>query len=57
MASPYKQDLPPKGGYDNIHFARIFHKSRFSGYTVIIGGTVIMAFGWVVVIRSNREKM
>ena len=56
MADNFRQDLPPVGGYPGINFTRAIPKQRFSAMTVIVGSLSIMTFGWVVAIRSNRER-
>ena len=56
MAANVRQDMPPKGGYPKINYARIIPKQRFSGLTVIIGGCLTMVGGFALVGQTNRER-
>ena len=56
MATTFKQDMPPKGGYPTINYTRIVPKQRFSGLTVILGGIAAMTFGFAVIAKTNRAK-
>ncbi|KAI6645939.1 hypothetical protein LOD99_13196 [Oopsacas minuta] len=50
------QDMAPKGGYSDIPFARVVRKRGPGGLTLLLGTLIIMSFGWVLVIRTNRER-
>lgn len=51
-----KQELPPKGGYPPIEFARNIPKRGPSGLALFIGGAAVMAFGFYKVIMGNRQR-
>lgn len=54
--APYKQDLPPKGGYPKIQYARNLPKRGPSGLVIMLGGVAVMAVGLYVVGRTNKER-
>lgn len=51
-----KQELPRKGGYAPIEFARNLPRRGPSGYVAILGGGLVMAFGFAMVVRGNRQR-
>lgn len=55
-ASGFRQDMPPRGGYPAINYARAIPRQRFSGWTVIIGGVASMIAGFAVIVKSNRDR-
>ena len=55
-SSLVKQDLPPKGGYPPIEYARNLPKRGPSGLMMFIGGAAVMAFGFYHVIMGNRRR-
>ena len=55
-SSLMKQDLPPKGGYPPIEYARNLPKRGPSGVMMFIGGAAVMAFGFYYVIMGNRRR-
>lgn len=55
-SSLVKQDLPPKGGYPPIEYARNLPKRGPSGLVMFIGGAVVMAYGFYHVIMGNRRR-
>ena len=56
MAVPYKQELPPQGGYPMIKYARNLPRRGPSGVGLIVGGIGIMIGGFAMVIRGNRRR-
>nr|XP_054756156.1 NADH dehydrogenase [ubiquinone] 1 alpha subcomplex subunit 13-like [Lytechinus pictus] len=56
MASTFRQDMPPKGGYSNISYKRMLPKRGFSGYTMFAGMAGIMTFGFVTLAMSNKQR-
>ena len=51
-----KQELPPKGGYPPIVYARNIPTRGPSGVALFIGGAAVMAYGFYRVIMGNRER-
>ncbi|KAJ7371522.1 NADH dehydrogenase 1 alpha subcomplex subunit 13 ndufa13/GRIM19 [Desmophyllum pertusum] len=51
-----KQELPPKGGYPPIEYARNLPKRGPSGLALFIGGAAVMAYGFYRVIIGNRKR-
>uniref|UniRef100_A0A2M4C2Q1 NADH dehydrogenase [ubiquinone] 1 alpha subcomplex subunit 13 n=1 Tax=Anopheles marajoara TaxID=58244 RepID=A0A2M4C2Q1_9DIPT len=61
-SSPAKlQDLPPKGGYQNIPFARVPAKTYFRGWQMIAGYAGISTVGlylyWLNVKENHRNEI
>lgn len=56
MAESFKQDLPPKGGYPEIRYARNLPKRGPSGFMIMLGGVAVMALGFVGVGLTNKER-
>ncbi|XP_020628847.1 NADH dehydrogenase [ubiquinone] 1 alpha subcomplex subunit 13-like [Orbicella faveolata] len=56
VKQPVKQEMPPKGGYPPIEFARNIPKRGPSGVALFIGGATVMAFGFYKVIMGNRQR-
>ena len=56
MATAWKQDLPPKGGYPEITYARNLPKRGPSGLMIMLGGVAVMALGFVGVGITNRQR-
>lgn len=56
MAAPFRQDLPPEGGYPGINFTRAVFKQRFPGWAVTAGVLSMMAFGFAVCVQNNAER-
>ena len=56
MAVAYKQELPPKGGYPPIEYARNLPKRGASGAVMLLAGAAVMAGGFALVIRGNRRR-
>ena len=48
--------MGPKGGYNEIPFARIIRKRGPSGLTLLLGTLGLCSLGWVGVIYGNRER-
>ena len=56
VKQPVKQEMPPKGGYPPIEYARNIPKRGPSGVALFIGGAAVMAFGFYKVIMGNRQR-
>ena len=56
IKQPVKQEMPPKGGYPPIEYARNIPKRGPSGVALFIGGAAVMAFGFYKVIMGNRQR-
>lgn len=56
VKQPVKQEMPPKGGYPPIEYARSIPKRGPSGVALFIGGAAVMAFGFYKVIMGNRQR-
>ena len=52
----YRQDMPPKGGYDAFRFSRHLPKRGPNGTVVMLGGVAVMAFGFYVIKKTNEER-
>lgn len=52
----FKQELPRQGGYAPIEFARNVPRRGPNGYIAILGGGLVMAFGFAMVVRGNRQR-
>ena len=48
--------MAPRGGYPAINYARNIPKQRFPAWTVALGGVAISAFGFALMVKSNRAK-
>ena len=55
-SSLVKQELPPRGGYPPIQYARNLPKRGPSGLVLFIGGAAVMAYGFYRVIMGNRNR-
>lgn len=56
VKQPVKQELPPKGGYPPIEYARNIPKRGPSGVALFIGGAAVIVFGFYKVIMGNRQR-
>ena len=56
MASTYKQDMAPKGGYPEIKIARNLPKRGPSGLVTMLGGVAVMSFGFYMIAKTNRQR-
>lgn len=52
----YRQDLPPEGGYPGFRTTRNLPKRGPSGITMMFGAAAIMAFGFFLLGKSNRQR-
>lgn len=50
------QELPPKGGYPAIVYARNIPTRGPSGIALFLGGAAVMAYGFYRVIMGNRKR-
>ncbi|KAH6915100.1 GRIM-19 [Coprinopsis sp. MPI-PUGE-AT-0042] len=56
MASPFRQDMPPAGGFEAVKYKRNL-PTRGPGAYVILGGvTAICAYGFYRLGKGNLEK-
>ena len=51
-----KQELPPKGGYPAIVYARNIPTRGPSGIALFLGGAAVMGYGFYRVIMGNRKR-
>ncbi|XP_033106991.1 NADH dehydrogenase [ubiquinone] 1 alpha subcomplex subunit 13-like [Anneissia japonica] len=56
MATSFRQDLPPKGGYGPIDYKRHIPKRGFSGYAMFAGCAAIMATGYIMLKIGNKHR-
>lgn len=56
MATTYKQDMAPKGGYPEIKYARNLPKRGPPGWAIMLGGVVVMSSGFLVVAKANQRR-
>ena len=54
--TPRIQDMGPKGGYDEIPFARVIRKRGPGGLTLMLGMLGVCSVGWVGVYFGNKER-
>ncbi|XP_065060288.1 NADH dehydrogenase [ubiquinone] 1 alpha subcomplex subunit 13-like [Rhopilema esculentum] len=52
---PHKQEMPPRGGYPGIEFARNLPKRGVSGLAMFVGCGLVMSYGFYRVIMTNRK--
>ena len=52
---PHKQEMPPRGGYPGIEFARNLPKRGVSGLAMFVGCGMVMSYGFYRVIMTNRK--
>lgn len=52
----YRQDMPPKGGYEAFRFSRHLPKRGPNGTAIMLGGVAVMAFGFYVIKKTNEER-
>ncbi|XP_065670988.1 NADH dehydrogenase [ubiquinone] 1 alpha subcomplex subunit 13-like [Hydra vulgaris] len=53
---PYKQDLPPPGGYPKLSFTQNLPKRGITGVTLMAAGLGVMVVGFSFVIKGNRKR-
>ncbi|KAL9055398.1 MAG: hypothetical protein Q9162_003595 [Coniocarpon cinnabarinum] len=49
------QDMPPEGGYDPVQYKRNLPARGFRPVYLILGGALIMAYGWYHLFHGIRE--
>ena len=52
----YRQDMPPKGGYEPFRFSRHLPNRGPSGSVIMLGGIAVMGLGFYVIKRTNEER-
>ena len=52
----HKQDMPPKGGYPGITYAKNVPKRGPSGIVIMLGGVAAMAVGFYGLKVTNKER-
>lgn len=52
----YRQDMPPRGGYEAFRFSRHLPKRGPNGTAIMLGGVAVMAFGFYVIKKTNEER-
>ncbi len=56
MATAIKQDMPPKGGYPGITYAKNIPKKGPSGLVIMLGGVATMAIGFYGIKLTNKKR-
>ncbi|KAH7100596.1 GRIM-19 [Auriculariales sp. MPI-PUGE-AT-0066] len=57
MALPYRQDMPPSGGFEMIKYRRNLPTRGFGAYTILGAVSGIMLWGFWTVARARVEKV
>lgn len=52
----YKQDMPPKGGYEPFRFSRHLPNRGPSGTVIMLGGVAVMWVGFYLIKKTNEER-
>ena len=52
----YRQDMPPKGGYEPFRFARHLPNRGPRGSVIMVGGVAAMALGFYIIKKTNEER-
>ncbi|XP_019615342.1 PREDICTED: NADH dehydrogenase [ubiquinone] 1 alpha subcomplex subunit 13-like [Branchiostoma belcheri] len=55
-AAGHKQDLPPKGGYGPIEYARRLPRRGPSGYALFALGIGVAIYGYAKLFATNRRR-
>jgi len=56
MSVPYRQDLPPPGGFEAVRYKRNLPLKGPSGLVILAGVTLICGYGFYKVGQGNLEK-
>ncbi|OSD04623.1 B16.6 subunit of GRIM-19, NADH:ubiquinone oxidoreductase [Trametes coccinea BRFM310] len=56
MSAPYRQDMPPPGGFEAIKYKRNLPLRGPSGLVILGGVTAVCAYGFYRVGKGNLEK-
>ncbi|KAI0727324.1 GRIM-19 [Fomitopsis betulina] len=56
MSAPYRQDMPPAGGFDAIKYKRNLPLRGPSGIVILGGVTALCTYGFYRVGKGNLEK-
>ncbi|XP_072037915.1 NADH dehydrogenase [ubiquinone] 1 alpha subcomplex subunit 13-like [Amphiura filiformis] len=56
MATTFRQELPPKGGYEKINYKRAIPKRGPSGYLLLGGVTAFCFAGFLRLAQVNRYR-
>lgn len=52
----YRQDMPPKGGYEPFRFSRHLPNRGPSGTVIMLGGVALMGLGFYIIKKTNEER-
>ena len=52
----YRQDMPPKGGYEPFRFSRHLPNRGPNGTVIMLGGVAVMAVGFYAIKKTNEER-
>ena len=52
----YRQDMPPRGGYEPFRFSRHLPTRGPSGTVIMLGGVAVMGFGFYLIKKTNEER-
>ena len=53
---PYKQDMPPPGGYPKFAYTSKLPKRGPSGVMIMASGVATMAIGFYFVAKGNQKR-
>ncbi|KAF9534677.1 GRIM-19 [Crepidotus variabilis] len=56
MAAPYRQDMPPAGGFESIKYKRNLPLRGPGAYAILGGVTAICAYGFYRLGQGNLER-
>merc|ERR1711881_751186 len=56
MASKFRQDMPPEGGYREIRWSRVFRPTKIGGYKQFGLFFAITGFGWGLVALDKHRR-
>lgn len=52
----YRQDMPPRGGYEPFRFSRHLPKRGPNGTVIMLGGVAVMGLGFYAIKKTNEER-
>ena len=56
-STPYKQELPPPGGFGRVHYERVPHKSMISGKTIALAMGISYTIGFLAVKQAAKDRI